>query len=65
METLTEREREIALRVAQGYSNQDIGEQLGIDAKTVRWHLTHIYPKLNLKNRAQLAAYVWRQGWLK
>lgn len=52
---LTEREREILTLVARGESNAAIAEQLVISLKTVRNHVSNIYNKLQVVNRAQAA----------
>jgi DNA-binding CsgD family transcriptional regulator len=55
---LTAREREIAALIASGMSNREIAERLVISAKTVEHHVGHIFDKLDLRSRAELAAYV-------
>jgi len=62
---LTEREREILKLVAEGYTNNQIGEQLFISPKTVDTHRTHIMDKLNLHSRAELVKYAMRRGLLE
>lgn len=62
--SLTEREREVLLLVAQGLSNLTIAEQLIISERTVRSHISNILEKLHLSNRTQAALYALRQGWL-
>jgi two-component system, NarL family, response regulator LiaR len=62
--SLTERERETLLLVAQGLSNVNIAEQLVISERTVRSHISNILEKLHLNNRTQAALYALRQGWL-
>lgn len=52
---LTEREREILTLIAQGNSNAAIAEQLIISLKTVRNHVSNIYNKLQVADRAQAA----------
>lgn len=52
---LTEREREILTLIARGQSNGDIAEQLFITVKTVRNHVSNIYNKLQVADRAQAA----------
>lgn len=54
MDSLTKREMEVALLVADGLSNREIARKLCIAVKTVENHLTAIYGKLELKSRAQL-----------
>lgn len=62
---LTEREREILKLVAEGYTNNQIGERLFISPKTVDTHRTHIMDKLNLHSRAELVKYAMRRGLLE
>ena len=51
---LTEREKEIVRLVIAGLSNREIGEQLYIAESTVKKHMSHIFEKLEVKNREQL-----------
>lgn len=53
---LTPQERAIALLVARGLRNREVAAELVISAKTVEYHLSHVFQKLHLTNRAQLAA---------
>jgi len=62
---LTEREREILKLVAEGYTNNQIGERLFISPKTVDTHRSHIMDKLNLHSRAELVKYAMRRGLLE
>lgn len=48
---LTEREREILARMAEGRSNREISAILGINAITVKNHIAKIYRKLDVQNR--------------
>lgn len=50
---LTEREREVLTLIAQGVSNKEIAEKLFISAKTVSNHITNIFSKLQVADRAQ------------
>lgn len=59
---LTEREAEILNLVAQGFSNQEIADQLVLSERTVRTHVTNILGKLHLANRTQAALYAIRKG---
>lgn len=54
-EQLTEREAEVLRQLAQGLSNREIGQQLGISEWTVRTHVSHILEKLHVANRTQAA----------
>ncbi|MBN8953994.1 MULTISPECIES: response regulator transcription factor [unclassified Rhizobium] len=53
--SLTQRESEVLLWLAKGKSNRDIGEILGLSARTVNKHLEQIYVKLGVENRASAA----------
>jgi len=61
-EPLTEREVEVLRLVAQGLSNDEIGERLFIAERTVRTHVSNILGKLHLANRTQAALYALREG---
>jgi DNA-binding NarL/FixJ family response regulator len=52
---LSERERQIAMAVAEGLSNAEIGARLHLSAGTVKAHLSSALAKLDLDNRIQLA----------
>jgi DNA-binding NarL/FixJ family response regulator len=52
---LTDREREILQLIARGESNAAIAEKLSISLKTVRNHVSNIYNKLQVADRAQAA----------
>ncbi len=58
---LSEREREVALLVAKGKSNREIAEVLVLNKRTVESYLDHIFSKLNLNSRLQLAAWVFER----
>jgi len=53
---LTKRERQIARLVSAGLPNKVIGRQLSLTAGTIRAHLRNIFRKLEINNRATLAA---------
>lgn len=59
---LSERECDVLALIVQGYSNQEIGDELGIARNTVKNHLRNILAKLGVRNRAQAAAYAVSQG---
>jgi two-component system, NarL family, response regulator LiaR len=61
-EPLTEREVDVLRLVAQGLSNDEIGERLFISERTVRTHVSNILGKLHLANRTQAALYALREG---
>jgi predicted ATPase/DNA-binding CsgD family transcriptional regulator len=57
-ESLTVREREIAVLVARGLSNRDIAARLVISKRTVDAHVNHIFAKLGLSSRVQLTIWL-------
>ncbi len=59
---LTERELEVLGHLADGASNQEIGETLEISPKTVARHRENIMRKLNLHSRTELVKYAIRKG---
>jgi DNA-binding NarL/FixJ family response regulator len=56
--SLTEREREVAIAVAQGASNKEIARQLDITERTVKAHVGAILEKLAVRDRLQLSLIV-------
>ena len=54
---LSKRERETLSLLAEGLSNSEIAERLGISEKTVRNHLSHIFDKLGVWSRAQAIVF--------
>ncbi len=59
---LTDREKEVALLVAKGESNQMIAQDLDISQNTVKLHIASIFEKLGLKSRVALALLVSKAG---
>ena len=53
-ESLTPREMQVALAVAEGASNNEVAAVLYLTPKTVEYHLTRVYRKLGLRSRAEL-----------
>ena len=49
-------ERRVATLAAEGRSNRDIAQTLFLSVKTVEGHLSHVYTKLDVDSRKQLAA---------
>ena len=62
LDTLTEREREIAAWVATGRSNGEIADALVLSPATVRTHVGRAMAKLNARSRAQLVVLAVRAG---
>jgi DNA-binding CsgD family transcriptional regulator len=59
---LTARERDVARLVAKGLTNREIAEALVLTERTTESHLTHIFGKLGLHSRTQLAAWALEHG---
>ena len=55
-ESLTPTEIEVVRHAAAGLTNPQIGERLFITRATVKTHLSHVYAKLGVRNRSELAA---------
>jgi DNA-binding NarL/FixJ family response regulator len=62
---LSDREREVLVLTAEGYSSQEIGDRLALSAKTVETYRTRLMRKLNLHHRADLVQYALRSGLLR
>lgn len=61
---LTDREREVAVAVAEGLANPVIGERLHLGVATVKSHVSSILTKLGLANRTQIAVLARDAGWI-
>ncbi len=58
LESLSKREREVALQVQMGASNKEIASALDITERTVKAHLGSIFQKLDIRNRLQLSLLI-------
>ena len=59
-EKLTPQELQIALHVAEGRSNREVAAALFLSPKTVEFHLTRVYRKLDVNSRAELIRLILR-----
>ena len=59
---LTEREVEVVRLIVRGMTNQEIGYDLGFSVKTVATHVSHVFEKTRVANRAEAAAYALGKG---
>ena len=57
--TLSRKERALLEALAEGLTNRQLAAQLGISANTVKFHLSNIFDKLSVKNRAQAIAFYY------
>jgi DNA-binding NarL/FixJ family response regulator len=59
---LSQRQRDILVRIASGHSTKEVAREYAIAPKTVGNHVNHIYQKLNLRDRGQLVLYAAQRG---
>ncbi|HZA41634.1 MAG TPA: helix-turn-helix transcriptional regulator, partial [Actinomycetota bacterium] len=55
-------ELRIAALVAEGLTDREIGDRLFVSPRTVQTHIAHVFNKLGMSSRAQIAAEVIRRG---
>lgn len=60
-ERLTDREREVLILVAEGYTNQQIADMLHVSPKTVDGHRTSLMSKLDLHDRTEVVKYALKR----
>ena len=61
---LSEREKNVLIMLAWGYSNKEIAGHLTLSVKTVETYKVRIGEKLGLRSRTEMVQYALRQGWL-
>jgi DNA-binding NarL/FixJ family response regulator len=61
---LSEREVEVLRLVARGHTNQQIADELILSHKTVARHMSNVFVKIDVDNRAAATAYVFERGLL-
>lgn len=64
LDELSDREREIFLGIAKGFTNQALADQLFLSVKTVESYRARMMAKLGLKNRAEVAQFAMSSGLL-
>jgi two-component system, NarL family, response regulator DevR len=62
LQQLSFQERRVVAHLAEGMTNKQIGEQLGLTEKTVKNYLATIFTKLNIERRSQAAALFVESG---
>ena len=62
---LSPRELEVALLIAKGLKSKEVGNKLDIERGTVDKHIEHIYNKLGVDSRAQIAIWLMKRGLLE
>jgi DNA-binding NarL/FixJ family response regulator len=61
-DALTDREKQVLKLVAEGSSNKEVAEILGISVKTAMSHREHVMEKLGVHNRTELVRFALRKG---
>jgi DNA-binding NarL/FixJ family response regulator len=61
---VTDRETEVMKLIAQGYTNKEIGVQLGVSVKTVETYKARAMEKLGLRSRVDIVRIAAERGWL-
>ncbi|WP_371168997.1 response regulator transcription factor [Aliiroseovarius sp. 2305UL8-7] len=59
IQSLSRKERLILEALSTGRTNRELSEELGISLNTVKFHLSNLYDKLSVKNRAQAIAFYY------
>jgi DNA-binding NarL/FixJ family response regulator len=62
LSALSDREREVVLRVAQGKSNAEIATELYLSEATVKTHITRTFAKIDATNRVQMTIFAYDAG---
>ena len=65
LDRLTEREREVLVRVAQGLNNAEIADQLHISESTAKTHLKRLMMKLDLRDRVAAVVFAYENGLIR
>jgi DNA-binding NarL/FixJ family response regulator len=61
-ERLSTRERQVLQMIAEGKTNREIAESLGLAVKTIDTHRTRLMRRLNIHNRTSLVKFALRKG---
>lgn len=65
LSALTEREVEVLRRIGSGANNDEIAQELWVSESTVKTHITRIFSKLGLRDRAQAVVLAYESGLVK
>nr|WP_297349571.1 helix-turn-helix transcriptional regulator [uncultured Glaciecola sp.] len=61
IQTLSKREKQVAMKIIEGSPNKIIAASLFISERTVKFHCANIYRKLNISNRTTLIAKYYKE----
>ena len=64
VDRLTAHELQVVRAIAAGASNREAAAALFLSPKTIEFHLGHVYRKLRIRGRTELATLAIRRGWL-
>jgi DNA-binding CsgD family transcriptional regulator len=64
LDAMTPQQQRIGHLVAEGLSNAEIANRLSLEISTVKSHISRMLQRLNLHNRQQLVACLWRTGFI-
>jgi DNA-binding NarL/FixJ family response regulator len=59
---LTPREREVLAKVVAGFGNKEIAREFAVSEETIKHHLTHMFDKVGVTNRTELASLATQHG---
>lgn len=59
IQSLSRKERAMLEALSKGLTNRELSKELGISTNTVKFHLSNLYDKLSVKNRAQAIAFYY------
>lgn len=65
IESLTKRELEVLIKIANGMSNKEIANHLDISERTVKNHISNIFKKIDVSDRTQAAVFAIRNNLIK
>ena len=61
---LSDREREVLVSIARGFTNKEIAGHLGLSVKTIETYKARVAEKLGLRTRVEIVRYAASRGWL-